>query len=82
MTFMLVRNGDIVEFYFCILFFFSSYLGMTVVCKILNNNNVLTLCVDRIVLVHVMCIAYVADWKVFLEKGAPHEVKDHSVEVS
>lgn len=27
-------------------------------------------------------VAYVADWKVQLEKGAPHEVKDHSVEVS
>lgn len=26
-------------------------------------------------------LAYVADWKVQLEKGAPHEVKDHSVEV-
>ena len=25
--------------------------------------------------------AYVADWKVELEGGAPHEVKDHSVEV-
>ena len=25
---------------------------------------------------------YVADWKVELEKGEPHEVKDHSVEVS
>jgi hypothetical protein len=25
--------------------------------------------------------AYVADWRVQLEKGAPHEVKDHSVEV-
>ncbi len=24
---------------------------------------------------------YVADWKVQLEEGAPHEVKDHSVEV-
>ena len=26
-------------------------------------------------------IAYVADWKVKLEGGKPHEVKDHSVEV-
>jgi hypothetical protein len=26
-------------------------------------------------------LAYVADWKVQLEKGEPHEVKDHSVEV-
>lgn len=25
--------------------------------------------------------AYVADWKVELQEGAPHEVKDHSVEV-
>ena len=25
---------------------------------------------------------YVADWKVELEEGAPHEVKDHSLEVS
>jgi hypothetical protein len=25
--------------------------------------------------------AYVADWKVQLEAGKPHEVKDHSVEV-
>ena len=25
--------------------------------------------------------AYVADWKVQLDAGAPHEVKDHSVEV-
>ena len=25
---------------------------------------------------------YVADWKVQLEEGKPHEVKDHSVEVS
>ena len=24
---------------------------------------------------------YVADWKVELEEGAPHEVKDHSLEV-
>lgn len=26
--------------------------------------------------------AYVADWKVQLDAGKPHEVKDHSVEVS
>jgi hypothetical protein len=26
--------------------------------------------------------AYVADWKVQLDVGEPHEVKDHSVEVS
>ncbi len=25
--------------------------------------------------------AYVADWKVQLDAGKPHEVKDHSVEV-
>ena len=25
---------------------------------------------------------YVADWKVELADGAPHEVKDHSLEVS
>jgi hypothetical protein len=26
--------------------------------------------------------AYVADWKVSLDQGKPHEVKDHSTEVS
>lgn len=27
-------------------------------------------------------LAYVADWNVELAEGQPHEVKDHSVEVS
>ena len=29
-----------------------------------------------------LCVACVADWKVELEKGEPHEGKDYSVEVS
>jgi len=68
------RANNILPWYDCA----RSYgLSEKFVGEFLRGNNVKP---DEVVVSSKWGYTYVADWKVELESGAPHEVKDHSVE--
>ena len=71
-----LNNDDITPWFDCA----RSYgLSEKFVGEFLKENNIAT---DDVYVSSKWGYTYVADWKVALKEGQPHEIKDHSVGVS